>query len=140
MWKVLVVICTLGNPCTMFVEEPTKYYPTEEECMIQAREKSKAMTDTLVEYTEVLHELPNERPRIFYMKEIVNLLDEIGSYGTIVHPTLNLTGDPAACSHEPDKRFLECAVAAEADYLITVNIRHFPQSFRGVQSVLPSTF
>mgnify|MGYP003327674840 CR=1 len=50
MWKVLVVICTLGNPCTMFVEEPTKYYPTEEECMIQAREKSKAMTDTLVEY------------------------------------------------------------------------------------------
>ena len=34
----------------MFVEEPTKYYPTEEECMIQAREKSKAMTDTLVEY------------------------------------------------------------------------------------------
>ena len=50
MWKVLVVICTLGNPCTMFQEEPMKYYHTEKECMIQAEKKSRAMTGTLVEF------------------------------------------------------------------------------------------
>ena len=50
MWKVLVVICTLGNPCSMFEEEPMKYYHTEKECMIQAEKKSRAMTGTLVEF------------------------------------------------------------------------------------------
>ena len=50
MWKVLVVICTLGNPCSMFQEEPMKYYHTEKECMIQAEKKSRAMTGTLVEF------------------------------------------------------------------------------------------
>tara|TARA_Y100000114_G_scaffold116313_1_gene110580 strand:+ start:392 stop:604 length:213 start_codon:yes stop_codon:yes gene_type:complete len=50
MWKVLVVICTIGNPCTMFVEEPVKYYHTEQECMVQAKDKARAMTDTMVEF------------------------------------------------------------------------------------------
>ena len=50
MWKVLVVICTLGNPCTMFVEDPIKYYDYEKECMIQAKNKAVAMTDTMVEF------------------------------------------------------------------------------------------
>ncbi len=50
MWKVLVVICTLGNPCTLFQEDPMKYYHTEEECMIQAEKKSRAMLNTLVDY------------------------------------------------------------------------------------------
>ena len=50
MWKVLVVICTLGNPCTMFVEEPVKYYDSEKECMAQAKSKALAMTDTMVEF------------------------------------------------------------------------------------------
>jgi hypothetical protein len=50
MWKVLVVICTLGNPCTMFVEDPIKYYATEEECMIQAKSKSYDMILTLEDF------------------------------------------------------------------------------------------
>ena len=32
MWKVLIVICTLGNPCTLFEEDPVKWYHTEAEC------------------------------------------------------------------------------------------------------------
>ena len=40
MWKVLVVICTLGNPCTMFEEDPMQLYPTEDKCMEMAEQKS----------------------------------------------------------------------------------------------------
>ena len=50
MWKVLVVICTLGNPCTMFVEDPMKYYHTEAECNIAAEVKAKAMTKTFIDF------------------------------------------------------------------------------------------
>jgi len=30
------------------------------------------------------------------------------------------------CKDQSDNRFLECAVAGNADYLVTKNIRHFP--------------
>jgi putative PIN family toxin of toxin-antitoxin system len=33
-------------------------------------------------------------------------------------------------SHSADNRFLECAEAARADYLVTGNKRHFPKSWR----------
>src|SRR5207302_10886236 len=32
--------------------------------------------------------------------------------------------------HEPDNRFLECAEAASAEYLITGNKRHFPDQWK----------
>ncbi len=50
MWKVLVVVCSLGNPCTMFVEEPIKYYHSEKECMMMAGKKAKDLIDTHIEY------------------------------------------------------------------------------------------
>ena len=34
----------------MFVEDPIKYYDNEKECMIQAKNKAVAMTDTMVEF------------------------------------------------------------------------------------------
>jgi uncharacterized protein len=40
------------------------------------------------------------------------------------HRDLNITRDPA------DNRFLECADAAKADYLVTGNKRHFPKRWR----------
>lgn len=44
--------------------------------------------------------------------------------------TLDICPDPG------DNRFLECAVAGYADYLVTKNIKHFPQkSYQGVQIV-----
>jgi len=46
MWKVLVVICTLGNPCTLFEEDPIKFYATEDQCMIAAEQKAKDMIKT----------------------------------------------------------------------------------------------
>ena len=40
MWKVLVAICILGQPCTLFEEDPIKYYHSESECMEAAEAKS----------------------------------------------------------------------------------------------------
>jgi putative PIN family toxin of toxin-antitoxin system len=40
------------------------------------------------------------------------------------------------CSDPSDNRFLECAVAGGADYLVTKNIRHFPpREYAGVKIV-----
>jgi len=35
----MVIICTLGNPCTVFQQDPVMYYKTETECVAVAREK-----------------------------------------------------------------------------------------------------
>ena len=50
MWKVLVAICIMGQPCTLFEEDPMKYYHTEEECMIAAGKKAEGMMDTFAKY------------------------------------------------------------------------------------------
>jgi putative PIN family toxin of toxin-antitoxin system len=55
----------------------------------------------------------------------------IRSRGTLVSPTRRVTE-----SHDPDdNRFLECAEAAHADYLVTGNKRHFPTSYRNTRVV-----
>ncbi|MBV9037914.1 MAG: hypothetical protein JO182_25715 [Acidobacteriaceae bacterium] len=37
--------------------------------------------------------------------------------------------------HEADNRFLECVEAAQADFLITGNKRHFPAEWEGTRIV-----
>lgn len=40
-----------------------------------------------------------------------------------------------------DDKFLECALAAKANYLVTGNTRHFPSpAYKGIQIVLPRGF
>ena len=40
------------------------------------------------------------------------------------------------CTDQSDNRFLECAVAGNADYLVTKNIRHFPRKeYSGIKIV-----
>lgn len=50
MWKVLVAICLIGQPCTLFEEDPVKFYQTEEQCMVQAEIKSRDMVKTFKNY------------------------------------------------------------------------------------------
>jgi len=55
----------------------------------------------------------------------------------LIKPEISLS----ACSDESDNRFLECAVAGEADYLVTKNIRDFPaKEYGGVRIVRISKF
>jgi uncharacterized protein len=46
----------------------------------------------------------------------------------------------AVSPDEPDNRFLECAEAAEADYLVTGNVKHFPKTHKRTEIVTGRRF
>ena len=72
-----------------------------------------------VEYKTVLG-----RPEFkFNRHDVANLLDDIRSFGIFVEPSVPVK----ASTDEPDNRFLECAVAAKAHYVVTGNKKHFPK-------------
>ena len=54
----------------------------------------------------------------------------------VVHPRykLEITSDPE------DNKFLECAGAARADYLITGNQRHFPRFWKNTKVITSREF
>ena len=50
MWKVMVIICTLGNPPrTVFEQDPVMYYKTEAECMAVAQKKEALLLGSLMD-------------------------------------------------------------------------------------------
>ena len=49
----------------------------------------------------------------------------------VVAPGIEVHASP----HDEDNRFLECAEAAGADFLVTGNKRHFPQEWKGTKVV-----
>lgn len=76
----------------------------------------------LAEYQEVL-----ARPELQIRKGLrQQLLQLIRSHAhrVVASQSLEVTGDPE------DNRFLECADAARADYLVTGNQRHFPRFWK----------
>jgi uncharacterized protein len=44
------------------------------------------------------------------------------------------------CSDPDDDMFSECAQAAEAHYLVTGNVKHFPATWLGTRIVTPREF
>ena len=71
----------------------------------------------LAEYEEVLH-----RPKLrLEAREIDTTLKKLREIGQLVRPIRTLQ----ISSHESDNRLYECAQAAQADYLVTGNRRHF---------------
>jgi putative PIN family toxin of toxin-antitoxin system len=88
---------------------------------------------THAEYDEVIR-----RPRFAFSVEMVErFMEELTASALMVEPATRVT----ACSDDPDNRFLECALEASADYLVTGNLRHFPApAFGGVRIVTPAVF
>jgi uncharacterized protein len=86
----------------------------------------------LAEYADVL-----ARPELKIRKGLRRqLLQLIRNRGNLVVPSrrLEVSGDP------DDNRFLECADAARADYLVTGNLRHFPRFWRRTKIITPREF
>ena len=87
----------------------------------------------LSEYTSVL-----ERPQFeFALPRTVAILDVISRYGK------NVEGKPLTqqLPDSSDEPFLEVALSAQADYIITGNLRHFPAEKReGIKVVSPREF
>jgi uncharacterized protein len=86
----------------------------------------------LAEYREVL-----ARPELKIKKGTrLQLIELIKDRARLVKPTraVRAAKDPA------DDKFLECADAARADYLITGNLRHFPRFWRSTKVVTAREF
>lgn len=88
--------------------------------------------DLYAEYEEVI-----SRPRFQRDKETIsNTLRVIREQGLWVKPTERVQ----ACSDPDDNIFLECAQAAQADYLVTGNLRDFPEAWEGTRVLTPRRF
>jgi uncharacterized protein len=89
--------------------------------------------DILEEYREVLR-----RSKFGFDPSAVDaFLHDLEKTAVMVYPTKRVR----RALDEPDNRFLECAKAAKAHYLVTGNKKHFPFSqFKGTKIVSPAEF
>jgi len=69
-------------------------------------------------------------------KEVAESLRAFRAAGVLVTPRNRI----AVARDSDDDKVLECAVEAQADYIVTGNIRDFPKQYRGVSVVLPRAF
>ena len=69
------------------------------------------------------------------MADAPDLLAEVFAASEVCYPLTELS----IVRHEPDNRFIECALAVQADYLITVNTvpGHFEKKQYGKTRVMP---
>ena len=82
----------------------------------------------LAEYREVF-----SRPKFARLPatDVATLLALIEAEATMVTPTTRLE----ISKHDSDNRFYECADAAQADYIVTGNIRHFTKPYKNTQII-----
>lgn len=87
-------------------------------------------TDSVyAEYEEVIN-----RPRLHQSPEVIaGTLKAIREAGWWVRPQQPVK----ACSDPDDDIFLECAQAAQAEYLVTGNLKHFPATCVATRIVSP---
>ena len=50
MWKVVLIVCALGNPCVLMEEDPKKFYSTKSECMANASAKHSQIVEAYADY------------------------------------------------------------------------------------------
>jgi putative PIN family toxin of toxin-antitoxin system len=85
-------------------------------------------TDILQEYTVVL-----ARPKFtFAPGDVAALLAMLHSKGELFRPTESTAISPDAA----DTKFLHCAAAAQADFLVTDNKRDFPNECYGATRIV----
>jgi putative PIN family toxin of toxin-antitoxin system len=61
---------------------------------------------------------------------------DLRNAAVVVAPTRKLR----ECTDASDNKFLECALEARADYVVTGNVRHYPERFQDIRIVLPRKF
>ena len=86
----------------------------------------------LDEYAEVLA----RRMLYIRMGMRAQILQMVRNRSFLVSPQRSLD----AASDPGDNKFLECAEAARADYLITGNLRHFPRFWRSMKIITSREF
>ncbi len=86
-------------------------------------------SEIFAEYREVIAR-PELKIRRGLRRQFLQL---IKNHSRLVHPArpLQIAKDPG------DDKFLECADAARADYLVTGNLRHFPKFWKKTKVITP---
>jgi putative PIN family toxin of toxin-antitoxin system len=71
--------------------------------------------------------------------QVQEALAEVNALTSLIRPTMKLSG---ILTHDPDHRILECALAADADFLVTGDKKHLQplKTFRGIRIVSPRQF
>jgi putative PIN family toxin of toxin-antitoxin system len=96
-------------------------------CLLQPDFQLCVSGAVFAEYEEVIR-----RPRLHRSEyEIESTLAAIRDRSLWVKPTEKVR----ACSDPSDDLFLECAQAADAQFLVTGNARHFPPSWANTQII-----
>jgi putative PIN family toxin of toxin-antitoxin system len=91
-----------------------------------------ASESVLAEYEVVL-----KRPRLAIdSRKAADAIARIRAIVLVVSPAVRV----AAATDPDDNQFLECAEAAQAHYLVTGNIRHFPEAWKETRIVTPREF
>jgi len=84
--------------------------------------------DILKEYINVILEFNND---VLY-ENAEELFLTIMEKAIISNPTQKFD----VCRDKDDNKFIECAIAAKADYIVTKNIKHFPpKEYQGIKIV-----
>ena len=83
--------------------------------------------EVMGEYVDVL----NRRKFVTWRETGLKLLESLARVATFVHPSKRVE----AAKDPDDNRFLECAEAAGAEYLVTGNLRHYPAEWGGAKIV-----
>ena len=87
----------------------------------------------LTEYYDVLLRPKLHIPR----QQVLDLLEDL----VAVSAMLPVGSDRVDLPDPTDAKFVECALAGGADYLVTGNLRHFPaEACRGVRVASPAEF
>lgn len=95
--------------------------------LVATRDLSVHVSELILrEYHDVLF-----RPRLRLLKSRVEEVLDLMTRGELVVPNRILSVSP----DESDNRFLECAEAARADFLVTGNKRHFPSLWKSTRIV-----
>jgi predicted nucleic acid-binding protein len=89
----------------------------------------------LAEYHETIEELRLDYPR----REPVEWVEPLTQSAELIFPTERATG---ATPDPGDEMVLECALAAEADYIVSGDKKHLLslREFHGIRIVSPSDF
>ena len=87
----------------------------------------------IFEYTDVLN-----RPKFDITKNNINIVIDYIEKKAETHSTSPL---PVSLPDSDDNPFMEVAISAKADYLVTGNLKHFPENSRfGINVLSPREF
>lgn len=102
------------------------------DCAAEGKVRWCVSPEILTEYADVLY-----RPKFTRIpREYISELLTLAAHANLVTPKVALSVSP----HEPDNRFLECAEASGASYLITGNLRHFPKRHKTTEIIAAGRF